>query len=140
MRISKFNGKAVFITFLLLACFGSSASLNAATKQVLILHDSSGQWGYLGKEYAIMLENLLGHFDASVTTKPVSSYSSGEINNQDATFYIGSTYNEKSYLSANASKQQNYQNFLTDAATTSKTVAWINHNLEELSRHWNPLY
>jgi len=138
MRISKFGGKAIFITFLLLAYLGSSGSVYAATKQVLILHDSSGQWGYLGKEYAIMLGNLLGHFDANVTTKPVSSYSSGEINNQDATFYIGSTYDEKSYLAADPSKQQNYNNFLADAATTGKTVAWINHNLEDLSRNWKP--
>jgi uncharacterized protein YdaL len=138
MRSSLFGRKAIFSIFCLLAYLASVGSVHAANKQVLILHDSSGEWGYLGKEYSIMLKNLLGHFDASVTTKPVSSYTSGEINNQDATFYIGSTYDEESYLSSDPAKQKNYQDFLADAATTGKTVAWINHNLEELSRNWKP--
>jgi uncharacterized protein YdaL len=134
---STLGRKAMFYILCLLILLGSSSAAFAAKKKVLILHDSSGQWGYLGKEYAIMLENLLGHFDVRVKAKPVSSYSSGEINRKDATFYIGSTYDEESFLS-DPSQQQNYKNFLKDAATTTKPIAWLNHNLEELSRNWNP--
>ncbi len=138
MRISKFGTKAIFSFFCLLVFLGNSHAVYAAKKKILILHDSSGQWGYLGKEYAIMLGNLLGHFKTKITTEPVSSYSPGEMNNKDATFYIGSTYDEEGYLPADSSQKQSYKSFLNDAATTRKPIVWINHNLEELSRNWNP--
>ena len=140
MRFFQVGGKTVIFSIIYMLAFFGNSSLSAATKQVLLLHDSHGQWGHLGDEYAIMVKNLLGHFDVNITTKPVSSYSSGEINRQDATFYIGSTYDEKSFLKTDAARQLNYQNFLKDAATTTKPVAWINHNLEDISRHWNPAW
>ena len=45
------------------------------------------------KNYAIgdgrQLEELLGHFNTSVTLKGVNKYVPGEVNNFDYTFYIG---------------------------------------------------
>ena len=128
MRIVTINRTAIMtLLFLLAGIFGSN-SLLAASRQVLILHDSSGDFGHIGKENAIMLENLLGHFDADITVAPVSSYTSGLIENNDATFYIGSTFDEESYLGEGSAEQQNYRNFIKDAATTGKPITWIQHN------------
>jgi len=133
------RGKAFLLLNLLLMLAFSGTAL-ASTKQLLILHDSSGPFGYLGKEYAIMLRNLLGHFDANVTILPAKSYTSGTIDQQDATFYIGSTYDEPSFLPAGSQQRLNYDAFIQDAATTTKTVAWINYNLFKIAWEWDPAW
>ena len=132
-------GKA-FLIFNLLVMLAFSSNAMANTKQLLILHDSSGPFGYLGKEYAIMLRNLLGHFDANVTILPAKSYTSGTIDQKDATFYIGSTYDEPSFLTAGSQQRLNYDAFIRDAATTTKTVAWINYNLFKIAWEWDPAW
>jgi uncharacterized protein YdaL len=113
----------------------------AATKQFLILHDSTGPTGFQGKEFAIMLRNLLGHFDGNTTISPVKSYSPGTINKMDASFYIGSTFDEFGKLSSPQEKA-NYKAFASDAAKTSKPMVWMNYNLNEISdaKNWNPAW
>ena len=138
-RVNINRAAIVTMLFLLTGLFGSN-SLLAASRQVLILHDSSGDFGHIGKENAIMLENLLGHFDADFTVTPVSSYTSGLIGNNDATFYIGSTFDEESYLGEGSAEQQNYRNFIKDAATTGKPITWIQHNLTSMIKHWDPAW
>ena len=140
MQFAKMNHKALISILCLLACLGGSNNLFAANQQVLILHDSTGEKGYLGKEFAIMLENLLGHFDTEVTITPVSSYTSGSVENQDATFYIGSTFDEEVNLKEGSSAQQSYRSFLGDTATTSKPIAWINYNLHRMVNQWDPAW
>jgi uncharacterized protein YdaL len=104
---------------------------------VLILHDSGGPWGYLGAEYALMTENLLGHFSATVTTRPVTTYTAGLIDSYDVTFYIGSTYEERSYYNFGTPQRIAYENFLADVATTDHTVVWMNYNLWALAWEWS---
>lgn len=135
----------IFLVFSLLgSLFWNSTALaapTAASKQLLILHDASGPYGYLGREYAIMLRNLLGHFEnAHVTILPAKSYTPGMIDAHDATFYIGSTYNEASFIPAGSQERINYETFVRDAATTTKTIAWINFNLWELAWAWDPAW
>ena len=131
-----FDKKPLLISslFILLA-YGSHAI--AATQQVLILHDSTGKVGFQGREFAIMLQNLLGHFDTHVDILPVKSYIPGTIDQRDVTFYIGSTYDELSKL-ATAQEKANYEAFIADAAKTSKTVAWMNYNLNKMVEKWEP--
>ena len=138
MLLAKINRKVIMLC--LLTCLGSTHSLFAATKQVLVLHDSSGPSGHVGKEFAIMLENLLGHFDTDISVLPVSSYTAGSIANRDATFYIGSTFNEEGFLEEGSSAQQNYRSFIADAATTSKPMTWINYNLPSMIDQWDPAW
>jgi uncharacterized protein YdaL len=127
----------IFSALFMMAYGGNSL---AASKQVLVLHDSSGSYGYLGKEYAIMLRNLLGHFDADITILPAKSYKQGMIDQHDATFYLGSTYDEASYLPSGTQEQINYDAFIHDAATTSRSVAWINYNLFKVAWEWDPAW
>lgn len=140
MQLAKMNRKAIISVLCLLACLGCSNSLFAATQQILIVHDSSGPTGQVGKDFAIMLENLLGHFDADITVTPASSYTSGLIESKDATFYIGSTFNEESFLGAGSSAQQNYRSFIGDAATTGKPMTWLNYNLPSMIDQWDPAW
>jgi hypothetical protein len=65
-------------------------------KQVpaLILYDAPPNTAYtkLGMGYAIMLRNLLGHFDSKVDMVAVQNYTAGQLSGYDATFYLGSYY------------------------------------------------
>ena len=129
-------------TFLLriLAAFAACAALlggQAAHAQqppttgprVLALYDAPAGTEYdkLGMAYAIMLRNLLGHFNATVDLQPVGGYTAGKINNYDATFYMGAIYDH-----------QLPPAFLADASTTNKTLVWFKYNLWQLA--WNSAY
>lgn len=124
--------------FLVLALLGGTAGASAgqASPRVLILHDSSGPWGYLGAEYALMLRNLLGHFRAAVVSQPVSSYSAGQISSFDAVFYVGSTYDEPSFL--DEAGRAAWVAFLRDASSPARPLIWIGHNLWHLAWGWDP--
>jgi uncharacterized protein YdaL len=91
--------------------------------RVLVLYDApeQGPYGKLGLAYAIMVQNLLGHFDAAVELKPTHQYQSADVNTRDATFYIG-------WDSAALPPS-----FLQDVATTSRRVIWLRSNLDQLA-------
>ncbi len=118
----------------------STVRVSSAPLPVLILYDSAGQWGYLGGEYALMLQNLLGHFNVAVTSEPANAYSAGQLNNYGVTFYIGSTYAEPSYYPSGSQQYTNYFAFVQDVATTTKPVVWLDHNLWEMAWSWNPAW
>ena len=78
----------------------------------------------MGMAYAIMLENLLGHFDSSVTMMAVQEYVSGKIESNDVVFYLGSVYDHPLP-----------ENFLIDVTKTKRTVVWFKYNLWQLTRN-----
>jgi uncharacterized protein YdaL len=96
---------------------------------ILILYDSAGPYDHIGKEHAILLQNLLGHFNLTIKKKPVCEYSTGDIQNHKATFYIGATFDEQSYYDTDSDEWQNYETFLSDCATATAPLVWINYNL-----------
>lgn len=97
--------------------------------RTLILYDAppGTEFSKLGFGYAIMLRNLLGHFDSAVDMLPVQNYSSGKVNNYDATFYLGAYYDNTVPAV-----------FMTDVLTTAKTVVWFKYNLWQYA--WDPVY
>ncbi len=103
-----------------------SAQLGPRT---LVLYDAPpGQtFTKLGMAYAIMLRNLLGHFDSAVDMVPVQNYTAGQVNNYDATFYLGAYYDNPVPPA-----------FMADATTTAKTVVWFKYNLWQMA--WDPVY
>ncbi|RQZ12920.1 DUF2334 domain-containing protein [Burkholderia sp. Bp9031] len=107
----------------------SSVLAQTTTAKVLVLYDAppNDPYSKLGMAYAIMLRNLLGHFNTSVTLAPVDSYTAGTVEQYQATFYLGDYYNN-TIPSA----------FLADVVTTSKTVVWFKNNLWEVA--WDPSY
>ena len=100
-----------------------------AAPRTLVLYDAPpGQtFTKLGMAYAIMMRNLLGHFDSQVDMVPVHDYVTGQVNNYDATFYLGAYYDN-----------QVPPAFLADVTTTTKTVVWFKYNLWQIA--WNPAY
>jgi uncharacterized protein YdaL len=95
----------------------SGSQGNAST---LVLFDTAGTWGYLGELYAMAMANLAGHF-GSVTTEPIQSYTSGQMNQYTATIYIGSTY----YGTASSIPAA----FYSDAFSSTKPLIWMNDNI-----------
>src|SRR5438034_3742837 len=89
---------------------------------VLILHDSSGPFGWIGGLHARMLANLLGHFDLPLRIMPVESYPAGAIGQARAVFYIGSTYDNALPAA-----------FKQEALSTTKPVCWFKYNLWQIS-------
>ena len=108
---------------------GGTASAQTAPAPVLVLYDAPANDPYtnLGKAYAIMLYNLLAHFNTTITMLPVQSYTAGMTEQYSATFYMGSYYNNPIPAA-----------FLSDVSTTQKTVVWFKYNLWELA--WNTAY
>jgi len=119
---------------------GAVRAAAQSSPAVLVLHDSGGPYAYLGGEYALMVRNLLGHFGAAVTTKPVTSYSAGQMSLYSATVYVGSTYDEPSFYDPSSSQVTAYNAFLTDAATNAKPLIWLNYNLWRLAWSWDPAW
>ena len=97
--------------------------------KTLVLYDAppGTEFEKLGMGYAIMLRNLLGHFDAQVDLVPVQNYTAGKVNSYDATFYLGAYYGNSLPAA-----------FLSDASTTQKTFVWFKYNIWDLA--WDASY
>jgi len=106
-----------------------TARAQATTAATLILYDNPANDPYskLGLIYAIMLRNLLGHFNTTVTIEPVQNYTAGQIGANTATFYIGDYYNNPLPTA-----------FMNDVMTATKTVVWFKYNLWQVA--WNTAY
>jgi uncharacterized protein YdaL len=97
------------------------------TVQVLYDAPSGTEWDKLGFAYAIMLRNLLGHFNAQVDLVPVQQYQAGGTEKYSATFYLGAAYDNQLPAA-----------FLADAMSTTKPLVWFKYNIWQLA--WNPAY
>jgi uncharacterized protein YdaL len=129
--------KTLFTRFLvaLAACaalWGGAAQAQQAPvtgPRTLVMYDapSGTEWDKLGFAYAIMLRNLLGHFNATVDLKPIGTYTAGTVNNYDATFYLGAAYDHPVPPA-----------FLADTMSSTKTIVWFKYNIWQLA--WNSAY
>jgi uncharacterized protein YdaL len=107
----------------------ATANATGTPPKVLVLYDAPSGTAYdkLSFAYAIMLRNLLGHFDATVDLLPVQQYAAGSVNNYDATFYLGGSYDFQLPAA-----------FLADAVASTKPLVWFKYNLWQLA--WNASY
>lgn len=122
---------AFFCAFLwaLLAWITPATAQTTAIK-TLVLYDAPAATvdaNKLGKAYAIMLRNLLGHWNTTVDMLPVQSYTTGRLANYDATFYIGSHYDNPVPAT-----------FLVDVHSSTKTVVWFKYNIWQYA--WNSVF
>lgn len=106
---------------------GGSGGQAEAQSRALILYDFPAQAPFrkLGSIYAIMLQNLLGHFPLDTDVAAVEDYAAGSIEDYAAVFYIGASYDNPLPAA-----------FLSDAMKTTKTVVWFKYNLWQLT--WYP--
>jgi uncharacterized protein YdaL len=121
--------RTLFALLALAAALVTPLAQAQTVPKVLVLYDAppNTEFEKLGFSYAIMLRNLLGHFDANTDLVPVQQYTAGRMANYDATFYMGAYYDN-----------QVPQAFLADAATTAKTLVWFKYNIWQLA--WNSAY
>lgn len=98
-----------------LSLLGFSLSATAQPS-VLILYDTPSP-----KLPRLFLTNLLGHFNKTQTTLPVSDFNQALIEQYDTVFYFGSRYNQTLPVE-----------FLNFVLTTSHTVVWFKYNLWQL--------
>jgi uncharacterized protein YdaL len=130
---SESRGKCARVWLSATLLFLSSISICSARSALIVYDNQPNQaYGKLGYAYAIMINNLLGHFKFDGTLMdikmlPVEQYSSGDVETADTTFYIGSYYDN---LIPKA--------FLDDVMKTDKTVVWFKNNLWKLA--WDSAY
>ena len=94
---------------------------------ILVLYDNIGEFGWLGRIHSIKLENLLAHFDAKVTRKPIGQYVTGDVTLYDASFYIGSLWSETALPAR----------IKTDLNANTRPFVWMGVNLWRYA--WNML-
>ncbi|MFH8369684.1 DUF2334 domain-containing protein [Streptomyces sp. NPDC018031] len=90
--------------------------------KTLVLYDTAGPYGHLGELYAMGVANLGGHF-GTVTAKPVQDYTSGLLEEFDATVYIGSTYYGGEIPDAVP------QDLYLDILLSERPVLWVGSNI-----------
>jgi uncharacterized protein YdaL len=86
---------------------------------VLVLYDTTGQFGDLGELYAVQAGNLASHFD-KWEALPVTRYTAGSARRHRLTIYVGSTYDEPLPDA-----------FLADVAAGAR-VLWMDANIWQL--------
>jgi uncharacterized protein YdaL len=112
---------------------------NPSLQNVLILYDTAGPYGEQGNINALLLENLLGHFDINITSKPADQYIVNEVVDENITtvFYLGTTFDVLGYYANGSNEYNSYMHFYKDTATQNKTIIWINYNLDLLETEWD---
>lgn len=106
------------------------ATAQTTAIKTLVLYDAPAATvdaNKLGRAYAIMLRNLLGHWNTTVDLLPVQSYTAGKLATYGAIFYIGSHYDNPVPAT-----------FMVDVNNTTKTVVWFKYNLWQYA--WNAVF
>lgn len=81
---------------------------------------------WMGKTYATLVQNLLGHFpEYQQRVSPIELYKKGELDQCQANIYIGSYFNN--ILPAD---------LVTDYAQTKSQVAWIGYNIWQIGEQF----
>lgn len=93
-----------------------------AGQHVLVLYDNTGPYGWRGQLYVQHLANLLSHFDVVTTLKPVESYTAGELDQNQTTFYLGVIYGNPLPTALK-----------NDLLTTTHTFCWLGYNLWQVA-------
>ena len=107
-----------------------SPALIGVTHRVLVLYDEPQGLTLqrLGKAYAIMLRNLIGHWNPLVELQPVEQYTAGQLEKYHATMYVGSYFRgARPELLLPAA-------LLADIDKTKKTFVWFKNNLDQMRR------
>jgi len=105
------------------------AQAQTTTVKTLVLYDAPtvGDYRKLGYAYAIMLRNLLGHWNTTVDLVPVQNYTAGQVEQYGATFYLGAIYDTPVPTT-----------FIADVDKTTKPVVWFKYNIWQYA--WNSSY
>ena len=122
MRLKSIFARSLGVFTTLLMVFGNTGVHGASSAKragpVLILHDSTGPFGWVGDIHARMLANLIGHFDLPRRVLPVEEYEPGDIAGARAVFYLGGAFDNPLPDS-----------FKSEVLVTTNPVCWFKYNL-----------
>ncbi len=92
-------------------------------RRALVLYDGSTNAGLDTRAHlaAIMVRNLLGHFDLDVHMHRVNDYAPRQMESYDAIVYVGNVFGNELPAA-----------FIDDALTTTKTLVWLQYNLSQI--------
>jgi len=125
-RIRCLLRRVVFLSALVLMMLGMLERAHGQpAPRALVLYDQpiGKPFQNLGKAYAIMLSNLLGHWDGQIDAIPTHQYQRGATERYDATFYIGAWFDHPLP-----------QHLLEDLYRTERTVVWFKYNFWQMAR------
>jgi uncharacterized protein YdaL len=97
-----------------------------APRRILIIFEGSDLPANLGRGDARELAMLLGHFDVSYQLKGMDSYSAGELDGFNLTFFIGYS---KHYDPPDR--------FMRDVYTTHRQVVWMNTGMDRFNKQFD---
>jgi uncharacterized protein YdaL len=124
-RSLRLTWKCIFLVLVLLPILSLGMENPVwAEGRVLVLYDSAGEEGWMGRLYVQHMTNLLSHFEVKVESKPVEQYNAGDLNLYDTTIYLGVIYDNPLPAALGS-----------DLLGTSKTFCWIGYNLWQVA--WN---
>lgn len=142
LRFALSNLSLVVVTFAMVGCNKLKDVQTAIDKYntdvyiktqscVQVYYDQSTDSSYkMGRDYAIMTLNLLGHFpEFQQIVGPIEKYKKGDLDKCAASIYLGS-YFENSIPQA----------FLDDYKTTKSNVVWIGYSYWKLGTDFENLF
>jgi uncharacterized protein YdaL len=97
---------------------------------VQVFYDGSQDPAQLGRSYALMIVNLIGHFPRYQSIiGPIELYSKGDFEKCDATFYVGMA--RETDLPAD---------FLKEFKSTKKQAVWLGYNFWQLGEDFEKIF
>jgi len=100
--------------------------------RVLIVHDPPFSADARALSVVPALVNLLGHFDCQIEVLESEAYEPGQVDQHDATIYVGLQTQEAAELSSAAGVRLP-EALLRDLHETRKPVCWLGANLDQLA-------
>jgi uncharacterized protein YdaL len=125
MSLRENGRRIVAAAMLMLGWLIPSAVQARPASRVLVLYDAGtkrqdSEW--TGPLNGKLMRNLLGHFAVAATIKSLAAYRHGDLDQYDATFYLGTAYDDPLPDA-----------FRQDAMSTAKTLCWIGYNLWQIA-------
>src|ERR1051326_6791769 len=105
---------------------GRGYGQSAPAKEILILFEGSDVPANLGRGDARELAMLLGHFNVQYKLQGLDTYTPGEVNAYDMTFFIG--YSKR---------YDPPERFLRDVYATRRKVVWMNTGFERFNKQFD---
>lgn len=97
---------------------------------VQVFYDKTNDDVMLGRSYALMIINLLGHFpEHQPILGPIELYKKGDLERCVASFYVGLT--KDNTLPAD---------FINDYKTTTKQMIWLGYNISQLDTEFEKTF
>lgn len=118
------------LILVLMVLIGLQSPAKAASCVNVYFDKSTDSTYWMGKTYATLLQNLLGHFPSyQQIVSPIELYKKGDIEKCAASIYIGSYFNN-----------QIPADFHDDFVNTKKNVAWLGYSIWQLGTRFEDIF